>query len=204
MLSNILTLSEGFLLGAGLIVGVGPQNTLILRLGLRRQHLLLMVILCTLIDVWFISLSTLGMGTLLKSQTLIQFLTYAGIAFLLIYGARSFKSALSPANQPKEDFISGRKQVIFALLAVSLLNPSVYLDTLVLIGSSAIRYQADLRLWFALGAMLASLLWFCSLSYGSAFLAPLLKQPRVLRLIDCMSGAILWLMAFRLLNPIIG
>lgn len=197
-MTNILTLSEGFLLGAGLIVGVGPQNTLILRLGLRRQHLLLMVILCTLIDVWFISLSTLGMGTLLKSELLIQLLTYAGIAFLLIYGARSFKSALSPATQPEEDFLSGRKQVVFALLAVSLLNPSVYLDTLVLIGSNAIRYQADLRFWFALGAGLASLLWFCSLSYGSAFLAPLLKRPRVLRCIDCLSGLIMWFIAARL------
>jgi L-lysine exporter family protein LysE/ArgO len=202
MLSNILTLSEGFLLGAGLIVGVGPQNTLIMRLGLRRQHLLLMVILCTLIDVWFISISTLGMGTLLKSRMLIQLLTYAGVGFLLIYGARSFKAALSPAAQHKEDLLTTRKQIILALLAVSLFNPSVYLDTLVLIGSNAIRYQADLRVWFALGAMLASLLWFCSLSYGSAYLAPLLKQPRVLRLIDCLSGIILWLMAFRLLNPV--
>jgi L-lysine exporter family protein LysE/ArgO len=200
MTTHILTLSEGFLLGAGLIVGVGPQNTLIMRLGLRRQHLFLMVVLCTLIDVWFISLSTLGMG-FLKSQTLIQLLTYAGVAFLLIYGARSFKSALSPVTEPKDDFLLGRKQVIFALLAVSLLNPSVYLDTLVLIGSNAVRYQADLRLWFAVGTGLASLLWFCSLSYGSAFLAPLLKRPRVLRAIDCLSGSVLWFMAFRLLNP---
>lgn len=198
MLNNIVPLSEGFLLGAGLIVGVGPQNTLILRLGLRRQHLLLIVMLCTLIDAWLISLSTLGLGTLLKSQTLIQLLTYAGVAFLLVYGARSFRAAFSAAAHQKEDFLSSRKQIVFALLAVSLLNPSVYLDTLVLIGSSAIRYQADLRFWFALGAMLASLLWFCSLSYGSAFLAPLLKRPRVLRFIDCLSGLIMWFIAARL------
>jgi L-lysine exporter family protein LysE/ArgO len=198
MLDNIVTLSEGFLLGAGLIVGVGPQNTLILRLGLRRQHLLLIVVLCTLIDTWFISLSTLGLGALLKSQTLVQLLTYAGVTFLFIYGARSFREAFSPAVHQREDFLSGRKQVIFALLAVSLLNPSVYLDTLVLIGSNAVRYQADLRFWFALGAGLASLLWFCSLSYGSAFLAPLLKQPRLSRFIDCLSGLILWFIAIRL------
>jgi L-lysine exporter family protein LysE/ArgO len=201
MLSYSVPLMEGFLLSAGLIVGIGPQNTLILRQGLRRQHLLMMVLLCTLIDACLILLGTFSMGSLLNSQLLAQVLTYIGVAFLLIYGARSFWAMVSPASPAREAALHpDRRQVMVALLAVSLLNPSVYMDTMVLIGGGAMRYQDNLRFWFATGAILASMLWFWGLSYGSALLAPWMKQPRVLRVLDGLSGGILWLMAFRLLT----
>ncbi len=201
MLSYSVPLIEGFLLSAGLIVGIGPQNTLVLRQGLRREHLLVMVMLCTLIDACLILLGTFSMGNLVNSQLLSQVLTYVGVAFLLFYGARSFWAMVSTASPTQEAvFQPERRQVVVALLAVSLLNPSVYMDTMVLIGGGAMRYQDNLRFWFATGAILASLVWFWGLSYGSALLAPWIKQPRVLRALDGLSGGILWLMAFRLLT----
>jgi L-lysine exporter family protein LysE/ArgO len=203
LLSYSVPLIEGFLLSAGLIVGIGPQNTLVLHNGLRRQHLLLMVLLCTLIDGVLITLCTLGMGSLLTDPTLIQVLTFAAIAVLLVYGARSFRATFSPALAAQQEArLPTRRQVVLALLGVSLLNPSVYMDTLVLIGGSSIRYEDDLRLWFAVGAILASLVWFWGLTYGSAKLAPLVKQSKFMRLLDGLSGGILLLMALHLLTHV--
>ena len=194
-----LPLIEGFLLSAGLIVGIGPQNTLILRQGLRRQHLLLMVLLCTLVDAALIGLGTLGVGAMVQGEWLPKLMTLAGVTALLYYGFCSFRAAISPTVAARESTsIPTRRQVVIALLAVSLLNPSVYIDTMLLIGGSASHYQADQRLWFAIGAVCASLVWFVGLSYGSAILAPMLKQPRVLRAIDVVSGSLLWFMAVRL------
>jgi L-lysine exporter family protein LysE/ArgO len=94
--------------------------------------------------------------------------------------------------------IPTRRQIVTALLTVNFLNPNLYIDTMLLIGGSASHYQPDQRLWFALGAIAASLVWFLALSYGSALLAPVLKQARVLRAIDLFNGGLLLFMAFRL------
>jgi L-lysine exporter family protein LysE/ArgO len=201
MNSANIPLIEGFLFSAGLIVGIGPRNTLILRQGLRRQHLLLIVLLCTLVDAVLISLGTVGAGALIQSEWLIKLMTYAGVAALLFYGVCSFRAAFSPALSAKETVtLPTRRQVVMALLTVNFLNPNLYIDTVLLIGGSASRYQPDQRLWFAVGAIGASIVWFLGLSYGSALLAPVLKQPKVLCAIDVFSGALLWFMAFRLVG----
>ena len=190
---------EGFVLSAGLIAGVGPQNTLVLRQGLRRQHLLLMVALCTLLDACLIGLGTVGVGAWLQGELLTRSLTCAGVVVLLVYGAGSLRAGFMPAAELNvaADHPT-RRQVITALLAASLFNPSVYIDTVLLIGGSASHHHADQRGWFAAGAMAASLIWFSGLSYGSALVAPLLGQPRVLRGVNLLSGGLLWFMAFRL------
>jgi L-lysine exporter family protein LysE/ArgO len=194
---------EGFVVSAGLIAGFGPQNTLVLRHGLRRQHLLLMVALCTLLDACLIGLGTIGVGALLQGELLTRLLTCAGVVALLVYGAGSFRAGFMPASELNVATDNPtRRQVIAALLAVSLLNPSVYIDTVLLIGGSSNHYHADQRGWFAAGAMVASLVWFSGLSYGSALLAPMLGQPRVLRGIHLLSGGLLWFMAFRLASHV--
>ncbi len=199
-----LPLIEGFLLSAGLIVGIGPQNTLILRQGLRRQHLLLIVLLCTLLDAVLIGLGTFGVGAVMQGEWLSKLMTCAGVAALMYYGACSFWVALAPALEATEVVIlPTRRQIVTALLTVSLLNPSVYIDTMLLIGGGANHYQSDQRPWFALGAIAASMLWFLGLTYGSALLAPVLKQARVLRAIDLCSGVLLWFMAFRLASHLV-
>ena len=198
-------LIEGFVLNIGLIMGIGPQNTVILRQGINRQHLLLMVGLCTLIDALMIGLGSFGVGSFFQTELLHRPMTFVGIAALLFYGARSFKAALSSNTETREsDVLPSRRQVVLALLAVSVLNPSLLIDTMLLMGGSASQYQTDLRLWFVLGAVAASLIWFVVISYGSARLAPLLKRPEVLRAIDALSGGILWLMAFRLLHHLLA
>lgn len=192
---------EGFILSAGLIVGIGPQNTLILRQGIRRQHLMPMLLLCTLIDALLIALGTVGVGALLQDQGVIRFMTGFGILVLLAYGVCSFRAAFSARPQgTKADFLPNRKQVVLALLAVTLLNPSLYIDTLFLIGGGANHYQDHLRPWFAFGAIVASLVWFGGLCYGAALVAPWLSQPKVLRVVDLLSGIALWVMAVRLLT----
>jgi L-lysine exporter family protein LysE/ArgO len=199
MLNLSVPMIEGFLLSAGLIVGIGPQNTLILRQGLRRQHLLLIVLLCTLVDAILITLGTVGVGALIQGEWLKKLMTVTGVAALLYYGACSFRAAFACAAKLEEVVsLPTRRQVVMTLLTVSLLNPSVYIDTMLLIGGGANHYQPDQRLWFAVGAVGASLVWFLGLTYGSALLAPVLKQARVLRAIDLFSGALLWFMAFRL------
>ena len=200
MTAYSIPLIEGFVLGAGLIVGIGPQNALVLRQGLRRQHLLLMVLLCTLIDAVLIGLGTFGVGALVEGELITRLMTYAGAVVLSVCGACSFKAAFAPQAKLQEAaLLPSGGQVMLALLAVTLLNPSLYLDSL-LIGGSASRYGEDLRVWFALGAIAASLVWFVGLSYGSALMSPWLRQPKVLRGIDLLSGGILWLMAVRLLT----
>ena len=199
MLNFSVPMIEGFLLSAGLIVGIGPRNTLILRQGLRRQHLWMIVLLCTLVDAILIGLGTVGAGAFIQSEWLIKLMTYAGVAALLFYGVCSFRAAFSPALAAKEALtVPTRRQIVMALLTVNFLNPNLYIDTMLLIGGGASRYGHDQRLWFAVGAIAASLVWFLVLGYGSALLAPFLRQPKVLRGIDLFSGALLWFMAFRL------
>jgi L-lysine exporter family protein LysE/ArgO len=199
MLNLSVPMIEGFLFSAGLIVGIGPRNTLILHQGLRRQHLWMIVLLCTLVDAILITLGTVGAGAFIQSEWLLKLMTYAGVAALLYYGACSFRAAFSPALAAKEAArVPTRRQIVMALLTVNFLNPNLYIDTMLLIGGSASQYQHDQRLWFAVGAIAASLVWFLVLSYGSALLAPFLRQPKVLRGIDLFSGALLWFMAFRL------
>jgi L-lysine exporter family protein LysE/ArgO len=200
-LSYAAPLTEGFLLGAGLIIGIGPQNAVVLRQGLKRQHLLAMVVVCTLLDVSLIALGTFGVSKV-ASHDLRQWLTFVGVAFLLYYGACSFASVFKAPARLAEVKAS-RQSVVVTLLVVSLLNPSVYLDTLFLIGGSASHYQDELRLMFALGAALASLLWFLSLSYGAATLAPLFKNRVMLRFLDALSGALMWLTALRLVQHVL-
>lgn len=192
-------LMEGFILNASLIVCFGPQNTLILRQGLRRQYLLRMALICTLVDAMLIGMGTFGLGALLKGEVAVRVLTYSGIAALLVFGACSFKSAFGASTGLLARSMPTCTQVVVTLLSVSLLNPSAYIDTFLLIGSNANRYHGDLYLYFVVGAMVASLIWFFSLSYGSALLAPLLAKPTVLRGLDVLSGSILWLMAIRLI-----
>lgn len=199
--SNYLTFSEGFLLGIGLIVGIGPQNTLLLHQGLRRQYLHIIVVLCVLIDAGFITLGTVGLGATLTNEPVRLVATYASAALLIAYGVRSFRLACLPLSLPSTSLLPSRKQVIVTVLVVSLLNPTTYFDTLLLIGSSAAGYQGELRVLFAAGAIFASLVWFVGLSYGSALLAPILRRPRSLRVIELLSGSALLVMAFRLLQP---
>jgi L-lysine exporter family protein LysE/ArgO len=194
-------LVAGFALGGSLIVAIGAQNAFVLRQGLRRSHVLATVTTCTLVDWVLIALGAIGFGTLVSRFPAVTALAaWAGAAFLLWFGTMSFRSALHPDTLSVRDGDASAEEasiwsVVVATLAVSLLNPHVYLDTIVLLGGVAAQYERALRSWFALGAGLASFMWFFGLGLGARLLAPLFARPVAWRVLDVLVGVVMWWIA---------
>lgn len=193
----------GLAAGAGLIVAIGAQNAFVLRQGLRREYVGPVVLICIVADAALILAGVSGMGLAIKQlPALSAWLSYAGSAFLAIYGllaarrAWQGESGLRPAGH---DVVSlGR--VLLTCLAFTLLNPHVYLDTVVLLGSLSTRY-ADGGNWsFAAGACTASVLWFSALGFGARLLVPLFRAPRAWRILDLGVAALMFGLALLLLR----
>jgi len=190
-----LTLLKGFSTSGSLIMAIGAQNAFVIRQGLLRRHLLLTALICSLIDGLLIILGVLGFGHVISAYpSLIELSKYFAIIFLFLYGAISLKSAFKPKSleEVEEKTFPSVKRTVFLLLALSLLNPHVYLDTVILLGSIASQQPAHQQIYFALGAISASFVWFFALTYGSRFLAPLLRKPRSWRIIDCLVALTMW------------
>jgi len=193
---------EGLGLGAGLIIAIGAQNAYVLRQGLRRQHVFVVASLCFLIDCTLIALGTGGFAGLLRAvPSLPGIAAWGGALFLAAYSLRAFHAALKPGSLDDADAASagnGLRAAMLTALALSLLNPHVYLDTVILLGGIAARYAAETRVAFALGAMTASGLWFYGLGYGARSLAPLFRSPRAWRLLDAFVGCVMAALAVSL------
>jgi L-lysine exporter family protein LysE/ArgO len=198
----ILSLSRGFGLGASLIVAIGAQNAFVLRQGLKRQRVLLIVSICTLCDAVLLLVGAEGFGSLVaKSPQITRYASWAGIAFLLAYGLRAFASAFRPKSLTvgeESETPPNAVAVATQTLAFSLLNPHVYLDTVVLMGSISAQYPKEGRWWFTCGAMFASFAWFFSLGFGATKLSPFFRKPISWRILDCLIGLIMWGIAFSL------
>lgn len=196
-------LLSGFGLGASLIIAIGSQNAFVLRQGLKRQYVFAVCTVCFLCDAVLIGLGAGGFGTLVAASPLLMGLTlWGGAAFLFAYGLRSFRSALRPGELAADDdgsAFDGPTRIILTTLALSLLNPHVYLDTVLLLGSLAGQFSGDSRLLFALGAMGASLVWFYGIGYGARILAPLFRRPASWRALDLLVGCTMWGIAANLL-----
>jgi L-lysine exporter family protein LysE/ArgO len=185
---------EGLGLGAGLIIAIGAQNAYVLRQGLRRQHVFAVAGLCFLIDCLLIALGAGGFASLLRAvPNLPDLAAWGGAVFLAAYSLRAFAAALRPQALEADGAAGGGslKAALATALALSLLNPHVYLDTVILLGGVAARYPGAERLAFALGAMLASGLWFYGLGYGARRLAPFFASPRAWRLLDAFVGCVM-------------
>lgn len=191
--------AAGLGLSASLIIAIGAQNAFVLRQGLLRQHVFVVAALCAFIDAALISVGTAGFGGLVSAHpTVTAIAAWGGVAFLVVYGGRSFLAALKPASLRAEETAgveASLGSVVAAILAVSLLNPHVYLDTIVLLGSVAAQYPVGTRVFFALGAMSASGIWFFSLAYGARLLAPLFARPVAWRVLDVIIGVVMWWVA---------
>ncbi|TDR31657.1 L-lysine exporter family protein LysE/ArgO [Hydromonas duriensis] len=162
----------GFLMGLGLIVPIGAQNAFVLKLGLLRQHVLPVVLLCASMDAVLIFLGVSFAGATFAQYTwALTAIRYVGVSFLLFYGARAFLNAFrhaQPSTQsPLLQHVSFRTAVL-TCLGFTLLNPHVYLDTFVLIGGLSVQYQPH-QFYFALGAASASFIWFLTLGFGARF-----------------------------------
>ncbi|EFH83268.1 LysE/ArgO family amino acid transporter [Ktedonobacter racemifer] len=198
-----LPLIQGFGLGASLIIAIGAQNAFVLRQGLKKQYVFLVAGLCSLCDAALILLGVGGLGAVINALPVLTLVaTWGGALFLLIYGLRSFRAAFQ-SDKLNTHEVAGEptrtREIMLAVLAFSLLNPHVYLDTVVLIGSVGAHYPSEERLLFALGAMLASLTWFFALAYGARWLAPLFRSPLAWRVLDCLIGCIMWFIAASLI-----
>lgn len=191
----------GFGLGLSLILAIGAQNAFVLRQGLRREHVFWVCLLCALSDALLIAAGVSGLAVLLHAAPwLAPAMRYGGAAFLAWYGARALwaawhsQASLVPGESPPRALGA----TLLTCAALTWLNPHVYLDTVLLIGSVASQFGGQ-RLPFALGAMSASLLFFFTLGYGAALLRPLFARPQAWKLLDVLVGLMMWAIALKLL-----
>ncbi len=192
----------GLVLGGSLIIAIGAQNAFVLRQGLLRVHVVLVVAVCILIDV---ILTTVGVGGLSESlgrnPLALEGLAVGGACFLGWYGLGAARRACSSQSLSAAGAAGARsaRGVLLQTLAVSLLNPHVYLDTVLLIGSVGVQQPAALRPAFLAGVWTASLGWFTSLGFGSRLLAPIFARPIAWRLLDVVVALVMWSIALALL-----
>jgi L-lysine exporter family protein LysE/ArgO len=189
---------QGLALSLGLIVAIGAQNAFVLRQGLRREHVASVVLFCALSDALLIAAGVLGMAQALGERPMVaQALALAGAVFLAVYGWQALRRALQQngllANEDG-DGLSWAAAMAQAA-AFTLLNPHVYLDTVLLVGSIGAQQPAGLQPWFVAGASSASLLWFCALGFGARWLAPLFALPRAWQVLDILIGLTMWLLS---------
>jgi L-lysine exporter family protein LysE/ArgO len=198
---SLAALGSGFALSLGLIVAIGAQNAFVLRQGLRREHVGAIVLFCALSDAVLMAAGVAGLAQLLRAGPgLATGLTVFGAMFLLAYGAKALWRARTPqalAAAADHDRIS-LASALAQSAAFTFLNPHVYLDTVLLVGSVGAQHGAA-RGWFVAGAAGASLVWFVSLGYGARWLAPWFAQPRAWQLLDGLIGLTMWVLAALLL-----
>jgi L-lysine exporter family protein LysE/ArgO len=178
--------SSGFLTGLSLIVAIGAQNAFVLRQGLRRHHVLLVVGVCAISDLALILAGVAGIGTIVeRAPTVLVAVRWFGVAFLLGYGLVAARRAVRGGylEAAADSQLSGRA-VLATALAFTWLNPHVYLDTVLLVGSIASTHGAPGRWWFAAGACAASLSWFTALGFGARVLTPMFRRRNAWRLLD--------------------
>ncbi|MFZ2501334.1 MAG: LysE/ArgO family amino acid transporter [Nocardioides sp.] len=186
----------GFGVGLSLIIAIGAQNAFVLRQGLRRQSVGPVVALCALSDLALIVVGVSGIGAVVEQAPwLLELLRWFGVAFLLAYAARCLWRAAHPESLLADADGAGPRGVLLTAAALTWLNPHVYLDTVLLLGSVANQHGATGRWWFAAGAGLASIAWFTGLGYGARLLAPLLGRPRAWQVLEVSIAVVMVLIA---------
>lgn len=191
----------GFFTGLSLIVAIGAQNAYVLRQGILRSHVLPLVALCALSDVVLEVAGVVGIGSLITHASwVLTIVRWFGVAFLLWYAALSLRRARHATGLAAAEGEPPRK-VLVRGAALTWLNPHVYLDTVILLGSIANAHGSGGRWWFALGSGLASVIWFAVLGYGARFLAPLLARPRAWQILDVLIAILMMGIAAGLAFP---
>ena len=195
----MIALIPGFLTGLSLIVAIGAQNAFVIRQGLLRSHVLLVVAVCSLSDAFLIVLGTGGLGEIVKAnEHLLTFIRWFGVAYLTWFGIRSLRSAF----KENQLLASGTaetswKKILATVLALTYLNPHVYLDTVIFVGSIANQFTTD-RWYFAFGASIASLAWFTSIGFGAQAASKLMSKPIFWRIFDTFVALIMFSIALTL------
>ena len=202
----LATFLSGLGTGAGLIIAIGAQNAFVLRQGLLGQHVLPVVLVCIGGDILCICAGVAGMGALIRTnEWLLEFFRWGGALFLTVYGISAARRAASGNGSMEISEVGACSfmKAITSCLAFTFLNPHVYLDTVVLLGSIAAQYGEDLKWTFASGALTASVLWFTGLGFGARLLLPIFQNRKAWRILDTLIALVMWAIALTLvLNPI--
>lgn len=208
-ISFLVPLASGLLTGASLIIAIGAQNAFVLRQGLRREHVLAIVVVCSISDIILIAAGVAGVGAVVTAAPVVlTIIRWVGAAFLLGYAALALRRAITPEaliTEPADGpggnsrSRSGLATAIITAFALTWLNPHVYLDTVVLLGSLAASHGSAGKWFFALGASLASVLWFSSLGFGARYLGRVFARPSAWRVLDGVIAVVMIALAVSLL-----
>ena len=192
---------KGFATGAALIIAIGAQNAFVLRQGIKREHVLAVVLVCALSDALLITLGVAGLGALVQgSPRLLLIARYGGALFLIVYGALAARRALhSESLAALDEAPMSLRAAIAACLAFTYLNPHCWLDTVVLLGAIASPLPADQRTWFGIGATSASFAWFFALGFGARLLRGVFEQPLAWKILDAAIALVMWGIALSLI-----
>jgi len=198
MFSTYLT---GLSLMATLIMPIGMQNAFVLNQGIRRQHHLFVASFCSIADAVFMSVGVWGGAKVFTTYPwLLTSIGIVGSLFMFYYGYLCFKSAYQGDNSfTKETKSHNFKAILLACCAFTILNPHVYIDTIVILGGFAANLSAEQRPWFVLGGISGSFLWFFGLSLLGQKLSPILSKPKSQQIINFVIACMMWLLASYLL-----
>lgn len=195
-----LPVVQGYTLTLGLIMAIGAQNAMLLAQSIRNQHQWLMAAICIVLDIALITCGVYGLGLLIeKNPEFVTWFKWGGALFLLWYGWQSFRQmAADQSLKMAQQVVTTRRSIVLATLAVSLLNPHVYLDTVVLIGSVGAQMPSDSRVGFVMGTAAASTTWFMSLCVAGRLLQPLFDRPMAWKILHAVVGVTMWAIALSL------
>jgi len=183
----------GFTLGLSLILAIGAQNAFVLKQGLKKQHVFVVCLICAVSDAILVVVGVSGFGLIVKETPWIEALSrFGGALFLGFYAVKSFLAAYRTTHSldPSEEICTSLKKTVFICLAFTWLNPHVYLDTVVLLGSISTQFKTG-ELLFAYGAVTASFLFFFGLGYGARILIPFFRKPVSWKVLDFVIGLVM-------------
>ena len=192
-------LLPGFLTGLSLIIAIGAQNAFVIRQGLTKQHVLLVVLICAVSDAILIVLGVAGLGALISGLPwLLEIVRWFGVAYLSWFGIKSLRSAFKTQSLDASGVQSGSaRTVVLSVLGFTLLNPHVYLDTVILLGSIGNQFGPD-KWWFALGAVVSSFVWFSSIGFGAKAASRFMAKPVFWKVLDLLIAAVMFSIAISL------
>jgi L-lysine exporter family protein LysE/ArgO len=206
MSPHVVAAASGLGFGLSLIVAIGAQNAFVLRQGLRREHVLPVVAICAVSDAVLIAVGVAGLGSLIdRAPWLVDAMSIGGAAFLLTYAALAARRAWRPSTISTDGGgpPTPRWTAATTVLALTWLNPHVYLDTVILLGSVA-GTHGDERWWFGIGAVVGSVVWFTALGYGARLLEPLFARPLAWRVLDALIAVVMALIAAGLIRGLMN
>jgi L-lysine exporter family protein LysE/ArgO len=195
----VIALISGFLAGLSLIIAIGAQNAFVIKQGLLRSHVTLVVVVCSVADAFLIVVGIGGLGSVIQSHPrVLEYVRWFGVAYLIWFGIKSIRSAFTTESltigaTEKESSI----KVLLTALTFTFLNPHVYLDTVILLGSIANQFS-DQRWLFALGASSASLTWFSTIGYGARAASQFMSRPIFWKILDSLIAIVMFTIAITL------